>query len=144
MKRSPSLFRIIRVDYLASLGVIFPVVMWGFALAARFFDPEAASFFLRLAPPVTVAGMAWVLWRVWRIRSVFVDGEETEGIIQSIGFFRGRGRVVYIYTYRGHKYQGRNAIQSTAATRALRPGQMVTVMVDPFNPKHAFLRELYL
>jgi hypothetical protein len=144
MKRTPSLLRIVKVDYVASLGVIFPLVMWGLALAAHFFDPEAAAFFRLLAPIVTVLGLALFLWRVWLIRQVFADGDETPGVLTNIGFFRGRGRAEYVYTYQSHKYQSSNAIQASATTRALAPGQAVTVMVHRLNPKRAFLRELYL
>ena len=144
MKRTPSLFRIIRIDYLAFTGVIFPVVAWGLALVAPLFNPEAASFFQLVAPVVTVVGLALVFWRVWDMRSLFANGDEVSGIISGIGFFRGRGRIEYVYTYRGRKYKGGNAILSTVVTRSLVHGQEVTVVVDPFNPKHAFVRELYL
>lgn len=144
MRRAPSPFRIIRIDYLASLGVLFPLVFWGLALVFLLFDPEAASFFRFIAPPVTVVGLAVTLWRIRYITSVFVEGDEVPGIISGISFFRGRGRVEYVYTYQGRKYQASNAIHSTAVTGALACGQEITVMVDRFNPKRAFVRELYL
>ena len=74
MKRTPSPFRIIGTDYLASLGAISPVVAWTMALIGRFFDPEAAAFFLRFAPAVTAAGLVVVSWRLWLIRSVIGGG----------------------------------------------------------------------
>jgi len=144
MKPTPSPFRIIRTDYLASIGAIFPLVAWAMALAARFFDPGAAAFFLRFAPAVTVVGLIVIAWRVWTIRSVISSGTEVPGVITGSGFFRGRGRVEYVYTYRGTKYQGGNAVQASDTTRSLVPGRDVTVMVDPLKPKRAFVRELYL
>lgn len=144
MKPIPSLFRIIQVDYLASLGVIATVVIWGMALAFLWLDPEAASFFRIIAPLVTVVGLIVLFWRAQAIRSVFSDGEETPGVIGSIGFFRGRGRVEYVYTYQGRKLLGGNAVQSTKHAQALTQGQAVTVLVDRLNPKRAFVRELYL
>ncbi len=144
MKPIPSLFRIIQVDYLASLGVIATVVIWGMALAFLWLDPEAASFFRLIAPLVTVAGFAVLLWRTRMIMSVFSDGHQVPGVISSSGFFRGRGRVEYVYTYQGHKLAAGNAVQATKLTRSLAPGQEVTVLVDHLNPKHAFVRELYL
>jgi len=144
MKRTPSPFRVIRTDYLASIGVIFPLVAWAMALAARFFDPGAAAFFLRFAPAVTAAGLVVIAWRVWTIHSVVGSGTEVPGVITGSGFFRGRGRVEYVYTYRGTTYQGGNAVQASETTRSLVPGRDVTVMVDPLKPKRAFVRELYL
>ncbi len=143
MKQLPSLFRIVKVDYLASLGVIFPVVLWGLALATRLFDPEAASFFWLIAPIATVAGLLLLLWRVWAINQVFNDGAEVPGVIIGTSFFRGRGRVEYVYTYQSQKYQSGNAIQASPVARSLAPGQAVTLMVDRLNPKRAFARELY-
>lgn len=144
MKPTPSLWRIIQVDYAASISVIFPLVAWGLAVVARFFDPEAAAFFLSAAPIVTVVGLTLLWWRTRLIRQVFTEGEETPGVLITIGFFRGRGRAEYVYTYQSRKYQSGNAIQASAITRALIPSQAVTVMVDRSNPKRAFLRELYL
>lgn len=58
MKQTPSILRIVQVDYLASLGVILPLAFWGLALVGRFFDPEAASFFRLIAAPATAAASA--------------------------------------------------------------------------------------
>lgn len=144
MKPTPSLLRIIQVDYLASLGVIAPVVIWGMALAFLWFDPEAAASFRIIAPAVTVIGLTVLLWRVRTILTIFGEGAEEPGVISSIGFFRGRGRVEYVYTFQGRKLLGGNAVQSNKYTRALAQGQAVTVLVDRLNPKRALVRELYL
>ncbi len=144
MRKTPSLLRIIKVDYAASLGVIAPLVVWALAGITRFFDPEAGAFFLTLAPAVTALGAALLAWRAWMIHQVFSEGDETPGVIVSAGFFRGRGRLEYVYTYQSRKYLSGNAVQATAATRALTVGQEVTVMVHRLHPKRAFVRELYL
>jgi hypothetical protein len=110
----------------------------------RFFDPKAAAFFLSIAPIVTVVGLLLLLWRIRTIRKVFAEGDEVPGVITGIFFYRDRGRVEYAYTYQGQEYQSGNAIHLTALTRSLTPRQAVTIMVDSLNPKHAFVRELYL
>lgn len=43
-------------------------------------------------------GLMLLLWRVWLIRQVFAEGDETPGVLTSIGFLRGRGRAEYVYT----------------------------------------------
>jgi hypothetical protein len=144
MREALSPFSVIRTDYLASIGAIFPLVAWAMALVACFFDPEAAAFFLRFAPAVTVAGLVTIAWRVWLIRSVVGGGTEVPGVVSSAGFFRGRGRVEYVYTYQGTKYQSGNAVQANRTTRSLVPGQVVTVMIDPIKPKRAFARALFV
>lgn len=144
MVRTPSVWRIIQVDYLASLGVLLPLVMWALALLGQAFDPGAAAFFRLVAPGVTAAGALLLLWRVTSIRSISSGGEEVPGVIVGAGFVRGRGRIQYVYTYRGQKYMGSSALQASAITRALVPGRAVTVMVDPLKPRRAFVCELYL
>jgi hypothetical protein len=144
MARTPSLLRIVQVDYLASLGVLIPVVIWGLVLLGLVFDPGAASFFRLIAPAATAAGLILLLWRVMSIRAVFNGGDEVPGVIVGAGFVRGRGRIQYVYTYRGRKYLGSSALQASAITRALVPGRAVTVMVDPLKPRRAFVCELYL
>lgn len=144
MKQTPSIFRIVQVDYLASLGVIAPLAMWGVALVGRFFDPEMASFFGLIASPVTLAGLVVIAWRTWTIRSVVTGGTQVPGLVSSLAFFRGRGRIRYVYTYRGQKYEGSNSLQSNRYARALAPGREVTVVLDSAKPSRAFVRELYL
>jgi len=78
------------------------------------------------------------------ISSVFGNGIETSGTIQKIYFFRGRGRVEYVYSFQGQKYMSGNAINRTKTTRALSDGQHITLLVDPNNPKRAFVKEIYL
>jgi hypothetical protein len=138
------LFWIALSDYAASLGLILTVVVWGLALVGRYFDPEAADFFLTIAPYVTLAGLALTVWRVWAIRSVLVNGTEVEGVVSGVSFRRGRRRVRFAYTYQGQKHQGANRVQSLGVGQALAPGQPVTVVVDPGKPGRAYVRELFV
>ncbi len=144
MKPVPSPFRIIRIDYGASLGVILCVVVWGLALATRFFDPEAAAFFLRIAPMTGAAGVTLSVWRIWTIRRCFDEGEEVPGEIISLRFFRGRGRIAYAFDFDGSRCEAGNMVQASRITRALSVGQAVRVMLNQKNPKRAYLREPYL
>ena len=144
MRRTPTLWRIIQVDYLASIAVLLPVVMWGLALVGQLLDPGAAAFFRLVAPAVTGAGLILLIWRAASIRSVFDAGDDVPGVVVGTAFARGRGRMSYVYTYRGKKYMGSNALQASAIACSLAQGQAVTVMVDPLRPKRAFVRELYL
>jgi hypothetical protein len=144
MKRTPSLIRIVTVDYGASLGALLPLVVWGLVLVGRLADPEAAAFFFYVAPAVTVGGLALLAWRVLTIRAVFSAGDEVPGVISSLDFFRGRGRIEYVYTMRCTRYMSSNALQLSAIVRSLAAGQEVTLAVDRFHPKRAFVHELYL
>ena len=90
MDRGTPLFRIVYTGYVASLGVIIPLAIWGVIIVAWFFDPGLYSFAVPIAPIVTVAGLALALWRDWTIRTVLANGTEVPGAISSAAFFRGR------------------------------------------------------
>lgn len=143
IKRAPSLIRTIQTDYTAFLAFLFPVIFWGLYLFFTFSSMDAAGF-ADISIAVTAAGLLILLWRYWLLRSVFHDGVEVPGVVSDIYFFRGRGRVSYIYTYQGQKYISGNAINKTKRTRSLVQGEQVTLVIDPNNPKRAFIRDLYL
>ena len=142
--QSPSLFRIVSTDYSSYLSVLFPFVFGIFTL--YFFNTENTSsqLFLLITAVVTIIGVPTLIQRYRAISSVFANGTETKGVITHIGFLRGRGRVEYSYNARGEKHTSSNAINRNGRTRKLRIGQNVQVMVDPDDPKRAFIQEIYL
>ncbi|HJR79728.1 MAG TPA: DUF3592 domain-containing protein [Anaerolineales bacterium] len=142
--RSLSLFRVISTDYSSYLSILFPVVFGVFGTYFFFAGNDSFRLFLPLAIGVTVVGVPVLIWRYRTIASVFADGQQTKGVITGIGFFRGRGVVKYSYTFKGTTQISDNAINRNGRTRKLRVGQKVTVLVDPKNPKRAFIQELYL
>lgn len=143
-RQSPSLFRVISTDYPSYLSVLFPIVFGSFT--AYFFATENGSsqLFLFLAIAAAVIGIPVLIQRYRTISSVFANGTETKGEITSIGFFRGRGRVEYSYIIQGEKQTSGNAINRNSRTRNLRVGQSIKVLVDPYNPKRAFIQEIYM
>jgi hypothetical protein len=142
--RSPSLLRVISTDYSSYLSVLFPIVFGVFSLYFFFSGDDAVRLFLPLAIGVTVIGVPVLIRRYRTISSVFVEGEQAKGIITGIGFFRGRGNVKYSYTVQGKKQESSNAINKNGRTRKLQVGQKVTVLIDPKDPKQAFIQEIYL
>ena len=142
--QNPSLFRVISTDYPSYLSVLFPLVFGGFAIYFFAVGNDALQLFLFLAIGVTVVGIPVLLQRYRTISSVFANGEQTNGIVTSVGFFRGRGNVGYSFTFHGEKLTSSNAINRNSLTRNLRVGQAVKVFVDPDNPKRAFIQEIYM
>lgn len=143
-KQKPSLFRIISNDYPSLLAALFPIIFWIFTAYFFYSGDSSAKLFLLLSTGMSLVGTPVLIWRYRMVASVFEDGMETPGIIQTIYFFRGRGRVEYVYTFQGQKYASGNAINKTKYTRVLRDGQSITVFLDPENPKRAFVKEIYL
>jgi hypothetical protein len=142
--RGPSLFRVISTDYPSFLSVLFPIVFGGFSIYFFFTRNDAFQLFLLLAIGATVVGIPVLGQRYRVISSVFADGSEAKGVVTGLSFFRGRGRVEYSYTFKGEKQVSANAINKNSRTRKLRVGEAVTVIVDPNNPKRAFIQEIYL
>lgn len=130
-------------DYWASLGWIAPLTVWAMFLLVYFLNSRVDMLLLWICLGVTVTAPVLLVWRYSMIASVFGMGSEVPGHISQVGFYRGRGRVVYTYTYLGEKLESGNAVQSNGATRNLQIGQAVTVVVDRENPKRAFLKALY-
>jgi hypothetical protein len=144
MIETPRLTRIIQVDYLSQMAAIFILVIWAMQAGITVLQLEGFSDFIFLALAVSIASPLVLLWRYITIRAVFSEGTSVAGIISNVSFFRDRGRISYIYTYGGQKYECGNAVSKGRFTTALSQGQAVTVVVDENNPKRAFVRELYL
>lgn len=144
MKRVPTLLRIIQVDYTALLGALMPVAIWGLWLAMLLLEPDEAAIFRSLAVPVTVVGLGLLFWRSRFIMQTYEDGSQAEGVVSNVHLFRGRGRIYYTYFMVSEKYLTSNAINSSARTRTVRPGQPVSVTYNRHQPKRAFIDELYL
>lgn len=142
--QSPSLFRVISTDYPSYLSVLFPIVFGAFTIYFFATENTASQLFLLLAIAVTVIGIPTLIQRYRTISSVLANGIQTNGVVTSIAFFRGRGRVEYSYTFQGEKHTTSNAINRNGRTRKLREGQTVKVLVDPDNPKQAFIQEIYM
>lgn len=146
MNRQPSLLKIITIDYIAFLGWLFPVVMWGIYIALIVLGNIKANDFTLpiIFAVISVVALAILMWRIQVFNTVFSDGIETTATINNVSFFRDRGRVDYVYTYQGQKYVSGNAIHKVKQTLALKAGEQVVLMVDRNNPKRAFIRDLYI
>lgn len=140
----PSIFRVIFTDYASFLTVFFPVVFGAFSFYFFITENDALRIFLPLALGAALLGIPILLRRYGAISKVLADGMPVKGVITGIGFFRGRGRVTYSYTYEGQKRTSENAIYRNVRTRKLRVGQKVTVVVDREDPGRAFIQDIYL
>lgn len=140
-----SLWRVIQTDYLSSVVTMIPLVLWGMyyllpGVADQPRDPLLGYAALALIIPCGLI----LVWR-WRfIAAVFEDGERVPGIISKVYFHRGRGRVLYTYTYLDETYQGRQTLLSNSRTSRLCPGQQVTIVLSRTEPKRAFVQDIYL
>jgi Protein of unknown function (DUF3592) len=157
MSTRPSIFRIIKSDYVATLCLIFPLAAWvmyisvavfGFFPATRMHPAiegsQDAPFFLIIALLSTAIFVPLLVWRVYSISSKFAGGVEVPGRITNIQFSRDRGTVEYTYEYQGRRYAAANNLRRNSGSRRLIGRKDITVVVDRDNPTRAFIKELYV
>ena len=142
--RAPSFIKIIWTDYAAFLAAIAIVVTGGMLVFDQLTQQLGmGTTLIYMTAAAGLIGIPIILWRVRLISSVFEFGWEAEANITDIGFFRDRGRVTYIFTVQGERYQVSNAIMKTRFTKSLQRGQKIIVVAQRDNPKTAFIRDMY-
>lgn len=148
----PSAFRILRTDYLSSLAVIVPLVgfalfiltgVFGLHIFRRGVDVSDAPFFLKWGLISGAIGIPLLFWRLRAIQSLFARGVEVPGSVLSANFHRGRGRIEFAYFFQGVEHSAGAAVQKNYTVRRMLSRDEVIVIVDPENPRKAFLRDLF-
>lgn len=143
-EKKPALRKIFSTDYATFLATMFIVIAAGAFLFDRLVEPLTVSQELPyITAFVGVVGIPVIVWRIRLISSTFEYGWEVNGDIVDIGFFRDRGKVSYIYTVQGQRYQASNAMLKNRTTRSLQSGQKVKIVANRDNPKVAFIRDIY-
>jgi hypothetical protein len=138
-----SFLKVAWTDYAASLGMLGPVTVLLVTVIMFLFGEGIDTLWLYLTIGVCLAGPLLSLWRYSLIAGVLGEGIEVDGHVTRISFFRGRGRVYYLYTFQGERFEGSNAVQQNGYTRKLEIGLPVKVVVDREKPKKAFIKQLY-
>lgn len=136
---NPSVVQIIWTDYFAFITALLPVTIWVVVLIIW-----KTAFFIKLGAVGTLIVLGLLFWRLWIFRKVFREGKSVLGRISSAYLNRDRGRVEYTYSYHGKFYQSGVSIHRNSHTKALKVGEGVILVVDPRNPRRAFIRSLYL
>ena len=150
--RGPSLSRIIWTDYIAFISVIFPAVIWIVCLAwipdwrreGPIIPVWMAPYVLVFCLFVTLLGSLVLAWRVWLINAIFRKGSVVSGQITFVSLKRDRGRLDYTFNFEDETYESGVSIHRNAQTKELRSGAKIILLVDPKNPKRAFMRDLYI
>jgi len=146
-----SLLRILWTDYPAFYAASTPIVALIVYLAwtpdwrghGAVISPEARPFFTTLAILAASGGLLVLAWRLLLFYKVFRRGIQIKGKISKAELKRDRGRVEYTYIFEHKEYFSGAEIHRNAQTKQLKVGDHVILMVDPLNPMHAFIRDLY-
>jgi hypothetical protein len=149
--RLPSIFHIIRVDYLAITLAVVPLALWAL-FGVIYLLPavlnaqavEVSGFLLLLLVAVTLYSLLALAWRVSNIRAVFVAGIHVQGTITGVWFFRSRGQICFSYNYLGSIRDAKMTLIKNQCTRTLQKGATLDLLVDPDNPDRTFLQSLFI
>lgn len=158
--RVPSLFAIVKTDFLALLGAIGPAVGAALAVASvagvlpdrhrsaaegrlAWLPAQPRDAAAAFAVALALAGAVLIAWRVRKLRAAFRSGHRVEGVITRLRPFKDRAYVHYSYRIHGAQQEVRHFVHQTAAFRALAEGQAVTIAVDPASPRDGFVVELF-
>jgi len=98
---------------------------------------------LTVTLPVTIVSLALLFWRIRRVRNLFRYGTAVPGAVMEVRIVRDRGRLEFLYEWENQTHGGWMPVHKNRRVVALRPGQAVTVLVDPANPRKAVVEEAF-
>ena len=157
MRRIPAIWKIVKHDNASFLLASCGAILVAMALFVRIsgvmpshrhnevvsVDPEAAKAILRNA--ILLAGVLCVpvAFRVLRIRDLFESGSEVRATVRKVSRFKGYSTIDLDFLFAGSVRSSRSTIRRSARARAIGPGSLVGVIVDPSKPSRLVLAELY-
>lgn len=147
-KSSPSILRIIQVDYLAHLALVFLLIIAGITVVLQILQVLAGggnqtAGFLPLAAANVIMALLLIGFRVYAVLTVFWNGVETPGVVMSVTPMRDRITLEYGYTWKGEQLVRELVVAKDARVSALTAGQDVTILVDRSEPRRVLIRDLF-
>jgi len=146
---------------LAAIGVVFSVILalWimvdGFSRPLKLPDSDVdlAIVFLALSvlmgPALLISCIAWLLKRTHIVRNLLNDGVETNAEVMMLcplGWDITRCAMRLRYKHRGRDLDERIVLGQSDrhVWKFLRVGDIVTIVIDPDNPRSVVLRDSYM
>lgn len=93
---------------------------------------------------LTILGILIVIYRIRAITLYFSSGIECVGTVQNIYFFKGRGKITCIYKIDNTPYTEKTRVNKTKETKALSPGQSVTLLGMKNQPNKFVIKDLFI
>ncbi|HKJ27745.1 MAG TPA: hypothetical protein VJ965_08915 [Anaerolineales bacterium] len=139
----PSIVRIISTHYLTFIAVITPLILWSFFLFDYLQGDVLTGNNILVLGGFAFLGLLITLWNVTSIVSIINHGQKTTAVIHSVGFYRGRGTIQFVYTFQGERYMGKNTVMKNKRTGSLKPGNKVEIFLSHDNPKKSVIGFIY-
>jgi hypothetical protein len=143
-RKRPTILRTLDADYTAALALMAPFIFWllfWFLSILHIVDLQILRY---IVIALSIGSLLFAAWRCWLIGNIFTSGVDTQAEVQHIWFSGDRGRLVFTFIWERAPLQKNSMIPKNDYTESLREGQSIMVMVDPHQPKRAFVRDLYL
>ncbi|MBI4928515.1 MAG: hypothetical protein HY835_12165 [Anaerolineae bacterium] len=145
---TPSFWRILDTDYIATFCAVAIVTLWGLYIVFKIlsWNFRDEQFYLMFGAGITLVSLILIVYRFFILRRLFQVGQPARGKVLKSSFYRDRGRVVVEYSIKGEKDKRRSTthLHTNRRTRAIHEGDWVTLVVDPASPGKTVIREAYL
>ena len=142
----PSVFQVIRADSTSETIAWVPLIT---IILLYFSEMLDFTNLLWISTGISILSAVGLFFRYRKIGSIFEDNIEVSATVTEVyvpprGAFTSR-HVDFTYEFQGEKYQLRDSVsESNKQVKSLVVGQVVTVVLDRNNPKHALIKELFL
>lgn len=154
----PATFRLFTVwknDYFLFLYTAAPLVLFGlllyFSLTGHFPTigdrptpgSNDVSFFALSAAVILIIVVPLIMRRITLLKRIIMTGTPLIGQVDTVAFFRDRGRIEYHFTHKGEQFNSANAIMKTKTAQSIKPNTAIDILVDPKNPRQSLIRIIY-
>ena len=128
-------------DYILMITTIIPTIFIGFIIYFIYINEDKNLILIFGLLAVVFAVLFFV--RIKYIKSFLNDADTIQGVIISVGFFKDRGRIDYVYEINNNRYVHGQAVMKSKYTKKLQKGQTINLLIKKSAEKKAMILDLY-
>lgn len=133
-------------DIYSAAGILFPIVVIGFAFCAWLQDPFG-SFMLEmvLAVVITIVGLSVAYYRTKMVSDTVEKGAEVMGKVTGVrlGNRRSNSEIKWEYVWEGKQYKGHGYTANNRGTPTPNVHEELPLFVNPDKPSWSVMQTLY-
>lgn len=130
-------------DWPALATAIAVPITWILHLGLPFLQRKSVPLPLWLPAGLSVVLIALLVWRIGRVRWLFVHGVPVVGTVTGVWIAKDRGRLEFMFEIDGARVRSWMPVHKTKAVLSLSPGDRVDLLVDPGRPTRAIVKRLF-
>lgn len=131
------------VDYMLFIFLISPIILIGIMIYLIITDNASMEVSIGFSG-LALIGVLLLFNRLYSMKKLFYNGNEIDGYIQEVLFFKDRGSIIYFYNYNGVNYTKSTAVMKSKITKSLYNSMQVKVIVNIQNPKKAIIKNIFV